>query len=312
MKRTLLTLAACTIIGSAFAQAPVPNNNMESWGSTVGEPVGPTGYITANIFKNSFVDPNNPTSVTQETAPNNFQGTYSARIETVVLQTNPSPTTIPDTIGAMILGTVTVIPSIVVHEGTPYTSRPQLITYYAKYAPQTGDTGWCYVELTKWNSSTMSRDIIAAGFDYMTTNISTYSMRTVTMVYDVNFQNTMPDSISVVFSASSSYSPVPGSVLYVDAVTVTGWNSVNDHAFTSNVVNAFPNPASTEMTFEVSAAEARTIEVYDVAGRQVKELTIENKEAKLDAWKLSGGMYTYAIFDENKNVMNRGKFNVVK
>ncbi|TND08232.1 MAG: hypothetical protein FD123_2487 [Bacteroidetes bacterium] len=311
MKKTLLTVTAfAAVIGSTFGQAPITNNNMETWGSTIGEPVQPTGYISANIFKNSFVDPNNPTSVSQEVAPNNYQGTYSARLETVVLLTNPDPASIPDTLGALSLGTVTVLPSIVVHNGGAYTHRPQILSYYAKYAPMPGDTGWCWVELTKWNGA--GRDIIAAGFDYMTTAVPTYSLRTVTMVYDVAFQNATPDTISVIFSASSTYTPQVGSVMHIDAISVTGWNGVDDHAFVNNVVNAFPNPASTEMTFEVTAATAKTIEVYDVAGRQVDEITIENKEAKLAAWKMAGGMYTYAIFDENRNVMNRGKFNVVK
>lgn len=317
MKKITITLSALFITAAAaFAQAPLPNGDFETWAQLFGSPEEPTNWVTANTFANpllTFPNPNpNPTSVFKEIAPNQYQGSFSCKITTVDLLYNPDPVNIPNRIGACILGTVVTTPSFDIIEGKPYASRPATFTYYAKYVPSGTDTAFCYTTLTRWNTTTMQRETIAEGADMISGTMSSYSMRTITYDY-ASFNNAnFPDTLTMLFSSSSGTAPQSGSVYTIDAGTFSGWVGVDEASAAAKNVKVFPNPTSNEVNFTIASDKAAKVEITDMTGRTVKVVEVTNHKAKEMTHNYANGMYNYTILDENNAVITRGKFTVVK
>lgn len=309
MKKILLsTVAVAALSLSINAQAFIPNSGFEAWGTTAGEDIQPTGWISYNVFTFSLFETSgaNPTSVTQAGTPDNYQGNYSAKITTVTLVSNPSPADIPGTAGILYTGAV-AFTSPYLFPGYSSQQRPSSLTYYAKYTPVGGDSAYCAVIVTKWNGS--SRDTIAYGIDGFGGTTTSYAQRTVAMVYDPAFATTIPDTISIGFSSSSFIAPQVGSALYVDALAFTGYVGVDDIA-ANNGVSVYPNPSSTNTQFDVTVDNAAQVVVFDMAGREVARENFNGKVARVNSALLANGSYTYSIISTEAEVLNRGQFGV--
>lgn len=311
MKKQVLSLFAfAAVSATAMAQTFIPNSGFENWGQSLGEDQQPTSWISYNIFTAPLIDPSNtnPVSVTQAGSPDNYQGNFSAKITTVTLVTNPDANNIPYTAGFMMVGAVS-FSSPYMLAGYANTQRPQTLTYAAKYTPVGADTGFAAVAATKWNGT--SRDTIGFGFDYMTTTISSYSTRTVTIVYDPTYVNTLPDTLAIMFSSSSFNAPQVGSALWVDALSFSGYVGMEE-INTANGVSVYPNPSNDVTYFDLVSDEASVIAVYDMTGREVSRANVNNKRAALNSWSLAKGAYTYAVLNKEGDVMSRGKFSVTE
>lgn len=309
MKKTLLSIFSVAVL-ALTASAQIPNAGFETWGTTVGEDQQPTGWVSYNVFTASLIDPGNtnPTSVFQAPSPNNYQGTYSAKIVTVDLVTNPSATTIPNRGGFLMVGSISFVAPYL-YSGYQYTARPNTFSYAAKYTPSGLDTGICLVALTHWNGS--SRDTIAYGIDYLPVAVSSYAVRTMNLIYNASFNTTSPDSAIIYFSASSLVAPQAGSALWVDALEFTGWNGVNESSI-SQGVDIYPNPSSTITNFDVVAENAYEVVVYDMNGREVNRTPIIAKNGRVNSAELAAGIYTYSIVTKENEVISRGKFAVAQ
>jgi hypothetical protein len=313
MKKQVLSLFAIAALAlTASAQQYIPNAGFETWSSSVGEDIQPTGWVSYNVFTAAIIDPGNtnPTSVTQAPTPNNYQGTYSAKITTIDLVTNPSSTTIPNRGGYMMAGNVSFVAPYL-HAGYSLASRPNVFSYATKYTPMNVDSGFCMVLLTHWDATLHHRDTVGAGYDYLPVAIATYQVRTINLTYNATYNNVIPDTAQIFFSASSLISPEAGSSIWVDALTFSGYNSINETAL-NNGVDVYPNPSSTVTNFDVVANNAYEIVVCDMTGREVKRLTITNKNAQLDSYTMSAGVYTYSVITKENEVIGRGKFSVAQ
>lgn len=308
MKKQVLSLFAFAASFAAFAQGGIPNAGMETWGSSANEDQQPTSWVSYNVFTSPFIDPTNtnPTSVTQATGVDAYQGTYAAKITTIDLVTNPQSSTIPNRAGLLMTGGITIT-SPYLRPGYVSTNRPISMSYYTKYSPVSGDSAYCLVLISKWNSSTSSRDTIAFGIDAIGTTISAYTQRTVTLTYFDMV--TIPDSAVILFSSSSFVNPQAGSALWVDALAFNGYVGIDEQT-TGSPVDVYPNPSNTYTYFDVSDNDAAFVAVYDMSGREVKRADILNKKGTIDSYDLTAGMYTYSILDHNGSVLSRGKFAV--
>lgn len=309
MKKTLLSaLAVSALVLSANAQAFIPNPGFESWGQAAGEDQQPSNWISYNIFTTPLIDltNTNPTSVTQAGSPDNYQGNYSAKITTVTLVTNPSPTDVPNTAGVLYSGVVSLA-SPYLFPGYASTQRPASLSFYAKYTPVNTDSAWALVTVTKWNGST--RDTIATGYTVMPNAIAAYQMETVNLTYNATFANTFPDTIAIVFSSSGIYTPQVGSALWVDAVTFSGYVGVNE-TIADNGVSVYPNPSATITQFDVTTDNASQVVVFDMTGREVRRENFFGKSARVNSAALANGAYTYTIVNDQQEVLTRGQFSV--
>ena len=307
-KLLLSAIAIAAFALTSNAQAFIPNSGFESWGSTAGEDQQPQGWISYNVLTSPLLPggSSNPTSVSQAGTPYNYQGNYSARIETVTLVSNPDTNNIPWSAGALFTGSV-ALTSPYMFPGYASQQRPQSMSYATKYAPMSGDSGFVMVAITRWNGS--GRDTVAIGYDFLNAAINSYTVRTITLTYNTSFASTFPDSINIMFSASTVANPIAGSVLWVDAVSFSGYVGIDEHSASSGVA-VYPNPSSTITQFEVIADNAAQVAVYDMTGREVVRENFNGKVARVNSSRLANGSYTYTIVSDEGEVLNRGQFAV--
>ncbi|MCC7301056.1 MAG: T9SS type A sorting domain-containing protein [Bacteroidia bacterium] len=308
MKRILLT---STLLLSAFLlSAQSMNGGFETWGASAQEPEQPTGWITANLFASPLLtipNPNpNPTSAFKAGAPDNYMGTWSLRLKTVVLVLNPDSTTIPDTLGACISGSFTMIPSFAMKDRIPFTGRPAILNFAAKYAPNGVDTASVYVQMTKWNGA--SRDIIMEV--WVPINPST-SYNNYSIPLSSSYQlSTLPDSISIGITASSGYYPRVNSELHIDNISFSGWVGIDENDDTAPVT-VYPNPVTESLTVDASAlgTDLLALEIYDVNGKLVMNTSLRNiSSLTLDVRMLPAGTYSYTVRSTLGIGMGNGKF----
>lgn len=309
MKKQLLSvIAVVALAGGVSAQWFIPNPGFESWGSSFGEPQQPQGWISPNILASPLISAQNPTVVSAAGAPDNYQGTYSCKITTASLVSNPDPANIPNTSGYCLTGGVQLI-NPYFRPGYAFTMRPQSLSYYAKYTPVNGDTAFCAVVLTKWNTTNLNRDTIAVGYDIYTNASTTYSQHTVTLMYNTNNNNLQPDTCLIWFSASSNWAPQVGSTLFVDDVSFSGYVGMDDNTAASKV-SVYPNPSGDFTYIDVTDNNAQEVLIYDMSGREVRREKFELKKAEIPSWMLATGVYNYTVVDANNEILHRGKFAV--
>ena len=309
MKKLLLStlIIACSVLPLS-AQVYIPNAGFESWASSIGEDTQPLGWVSYNIFTAPLIDPGNtnPTALSQAGPPDNFQGNYSAKMTTVDLVTNPSATTIPNRGGFMMAGSVSFVAPYL-YSGYQFSSRPTSFSYAYKYTPVGVDTAIILVAVTHWNGT--SRDTIAAAVDFMVFTSGAYGIRNMNMNYNPLYNNVFPDTAIIYFSPSSLYSPQAGSTLFIDAISFSGYNGINE-GLMSNSVSVYPNPSSNITNFDVVSENAHKVIAYDLTGREVNWTIINNKSAKLSTYNMTPGVYTYTIVTAENEVLSYGKFAV--
>lgn len=307
MKKLILLLFVTASSVCAFAQTTM---DFETWSGN-----DPQGWVSGN----AIMLLGNPQSVFKETlAANVHGGTSSMKLVTVTLTNNPDPTSIPDPMGAAFPGVVNMSP-LGLKDGFPYTARPATASFWYKYTPVGGDSSSCFVMLSKWNGT--SRDTIAVGGLVMM-GAAAYTQGNINLIYDGAFSSVFPDSMRLYFSATCYTSlncGTAGSTLWVDDITFTGWNGMNEPV-SSEGVTLFPNPAVDHVTISVDALEsAASVIAYDAAGKAVASASLtaptngtNNKTGKINTSALSSGLYSYSIIDTNGNSLRSGKFSVVK
>lgn len=304
MKRKLLLLFGASLLASVSFAQEIPNAGFNSWSNN-----NPNNWVTANAV--SFMG--NPQSAFMETAaPHLKEGAATLRLTSVRLSANPfAQYGIPDTIGIAFTGVVNFLgPSLIT--GYPYTARPSALNFYQKYTPTGTDTASATVLLQRWNSSTMSRDTIATGLWQTYTASNEYSLETVTLTYNPDFANTTiyPDTAIILFSSTSLFKPKEGSSFYIDALSWTGWNGVDEMGIKGEGVQVYPNPSSAAVTFDVTVSNAASLEVFDASGRLVDAAEIRKMSASLSTSGYSPGIYFFNVLDNSRNVVDRGRFSV--
>lgn len=311
MKKILLSFV---VSGSFLFASAQPTWDFESWtGSGVG--IEPSGWVSGNAITSPPF--NNPQSVFQETTAGKVHsGTYSMKLVTVTLTNNPSPTTIPNPMGAAFPGAISFSP-LGLKDGCAFGSRPNTVQFWYQYTPTGGDSASCFVMLSKWNGA--SRDTIAVGGVVIQSAASSYTQSTITMQY---LSTTLiPDSMRLYFSATC-YTTLTcgtaGSTLWVDDITFSGWNGINEHPSSTDVI-VYPNPASSYVNVIADVNEAASVIAYDMTGRMVSTTALSSSNngsnrmsGVINTSDYSAGLYSYSVLDKDGNALRNGTFNVVK
>ncbi len=319
MKKLLLSIIAAGTSFCAFAQNPTMD--FESWttmnNGTISVPEEPTNWVTGNQLV-SFVSPGNSTSVFKVTGTEAHGGTYAMKIVTVDVVNDPSGGQLPDPTGVAFVGKVQLSPLKLI-SGFPYTARPTTCTFWHKYTPMASDSASCGVVLTKWNGA--KRDTIAIGGIVIKTAASAYTLSTFTLTYDPTFSTVIPDSMILGFSASclaTNTCGVAGSTLWVDDLSFSGYNNVNEHSSSSGVI-VYPNPATDHISITSDALESVSVIVFDVMGREVISSTQvdQSHPLKLKTWTLQttnlvSGVYSYSLNNVDGASLRSGKFTISK
>jgi hypothetical protein len=211
-----------------------------------------------------------------------------------------------DTCGLVMSGTITAAPAFKL--GVPFAGgRITQFSFWYQYFPATGagkpDTASCSVVLTHYTGTT---NIIGQG-QLLMNSAGSWTHGTVNITYSMAGS---PDTIIVVFSSSSYYKPVPGSILYIDDITTpAGINEVNGAA---TQVDVYPNPASTEVNFRVTGENTHSLEVFDITGKKVNTYAVKDNEASVNTASYPAGLYLYQLKDKDGNMVKVGKFSVAR
>jgi hypothetical protein len=79
-----------------------------------------------------------------------------------------------------------------------------------------------------------------------------------------------------------------------------------------NWLNIYPNPAAGFINFEISGSDMAMLHVFDFAGRQVKEIAINQLLTEINTAYLNNGMYFYQLIGMNSDHLGSGKFVIQK
>jgi hypothetical protein len=77
-------------------------------------------------------------------------------------------------------------------------------------------------------------------------------------------------------------------------------------------VNVYPNPAAGFINLEIDGADQAMLNVFDLAGRQVKEIAIDQVLTEINTADLNNGMYFYQLIGMNSDLLGSGKFVIHK
>lgn len=208
MKRKYFFLLGFALLffGKVEAQS-IPNPGFENWSTITFD--NPEFWVTLNPL--STFPFNNPISAYQTTGADAYSGSYALKVKTIVLSNNPLPGSLPDVLGVAFAGTATDISNVI--NGYSYSGRPDTMTFYYKYIPQSGDSGLCYVSFTRYDALLDSTILIGDGFYPMDTLTSNFTNAIIAIDY---YNSDIPDTASITFLSSASSSPIPDSYLIVD------------------------------------------------------------------------------------------------
>lgn len=326
MKKLLLSLSALVILGLPKLSAQIINPNFETWTPDylVGKPVmdpntgmGHSGWWDFNFFNSSFLG-SSPVTVFQDSVnPSPKSGRYCAKIVSAPMVKTDWDTlkyyglSIPDTNGILFSAFYSAHTSIIVKTGIPCTEKLLTLSFWYRYVPNGIDTSYCEVAMYHYYPLT-GRVLIGGGVWKNYTPTTTWTSATLPIVYDST--NVNPDTVEVIFSASSLYSkPKAGDTLNIDSVTTTSASGINNlFAQTANV-NVYPNPANTEINVAVTnQLQANRVEVYDITGKLVDTYSMHNNFLTINTQQYNSGLYFYRIYDGTGMQLNVGKFSVIK
>ncbi|GAB4094409.1 T9SS type A sorting domain-containing protein [Flaviaesturariibacter terrae] len=82
----------------------------------------------------------------------------------------------------------------------------------------------------------------------------------------------------------------------------------------TSVLRFYPNPATTQITFDFSRSFDRgyTLQVYNFLGRKVFDASNVAQRTSLNLTDYLRGVYIYQLWDKNGKMIESGKFQVSK
>ena len=158
--------------------------------------------------------------------------------------------------------------------GFPSTLQP--VSFTGKWQHMIFGTtqGAVMVTLTKYNTGTGMRDVVATANQTLTGMAMSWAAFTIPFNY---VSSMVPDSCIVFLKASGS-TPYQDDYLWVDNLafsgSVTGLNTLEKINSNSSV---YPNPSTDHVTVElnVKTASAIAIKLVDLTGKLIKEINVD-------------------------------------
>lgn len=283
-------LFLCLFSIHAIAQTNVPNLNFEDWvlsaSARFEDPTPITTWATPNYAMDLILG--NPSTSIVQKSTDAHGGSFAALMK--------SRTIVGNFVGATLftgyLNTTSPLSPIPML-GIPFTGRPVAMKGWYKYSPVGGDSAWMYIKLTKWNTTTNTREQI--GYiekrDYAAVN--TYTSFDMPINYS---SNAIPDSIIIVFSASAGAEQGVGQVgssLWIDDVVLDyGANAINDETIT-NAITCYPNPCTNALYIQTSHTDVE-YRLSTFTGQVV----LTSKKPRLSLVDLPLGLYSLQVIDK--------------
>ena len=293
--RLLLATSLITLTTVSYSQ--VPNGDMEDWTVYTSVASGiscdvPDGWdVPDKIAADLGISDRN----CERNSDNVHGGSFAAKLTTKTLDVLGTPLDVPGTIttGVISFDFVTFTPAVA--GGAAISSNYDQLGGFYQYAPSGSDTMNIAVLMF------LGTDTVGAG-QYRDPNTSAGYVSFVCPI--TYFAPVIPDKMQITITSSGGFtSLVPGSVLYVDDLEVTGGVGVEEWNGYGIKRNVYPNPASDYININNPATNDVTIEVYSLSGQRVMN------SINLDSY--SSGIYSFRLVD-NGTVVYSNKFVVKK
>jgi|GEM_PF-454972 len=268
-----------------FSQNALPNPGFEDW-TTTGTYEDPDGWTTANSYSTLVgvqltTKANTPADV--------HSGNFALKTETVFIPQANQPVPGLVTTGTLQITTQTI------DGGTPYTSRPDSIGGWYKYAPTGDDSAYITFFLFSFFRDTIGRAIFAGG----TTN-GVYRWFSAPVEYE------MPDNPYTAFfviTPSPRYGAEAGSVLWLDDMEIIFATGIKDNE-AGNSINIYPSVVKDKLIIDNPVEGRLLLTITDETGRLVLNtyLNIDRNEIHVD---LPSGAYIASISKKGEIIKNQ-------
>ncbi len=286
MKRIITLSLFVFIYFGAFSQGTVPNGGFETWTDTVT--CASWGSISVAPIPPFF-----PGFYGMTRSTDAHSGTYAAKLQT---KTIPSISTLP---GVTTLGAVDLLTQSVTG-GTPFTQRPQTLSFWYKYQPAGTDSMMVVILLTKRNTTTNITDTVAVGYYTTGTAATTYTQQSITLNY---LMGVNPDTLNILALASSGQM-TDGSTLYVDDFTLSGTVVGISNETMNSRIDILPNPSNG--VFEIITASNADVEfrICNAIGKEVLNGTFTGRK-NMNLQHLPKGVYFAEILNGKQKTVRK-------
>ncbi|MEO6168577.1 MAG: hypothetical protein ABIO46_01285 [Chitinophagales bacterium] len=274
----------------ANAQNPTPNAGFEDW-------------TAVNFFGNFFI-PNNWDNLDSATAiigiltcqrsTEAHSGTYAVKL--VTYEVNIFGTDTAN--GIITTGNLIIVPPYGIEGGIVYHERPDSIACWIKYTPAGGDSTQIQFDLFSGSGDTIGTALLKIG-----KTVSNYTRFTAPVLY---YSSATPELSRWMFSSSNGYDAVPGSVLYIDDISLLFTTGIQEVQNESGIqlINTL---VSDQLLLSNPKHHAGKLKVYNSLGMLQSIFPVKEASEQFPLGHLSNGIYYCAVVSEDGTVLLREK-----
>ncbi len=304
-KYLLLMVLLVGRMSLGISQNAIPNPGFEDWTAHTGfgSYETPDGWQTLNQLTALA------TVFTAKKDAPGYSGNYAVRLQGIAGV--PFVGTVPGILSSGIINQQTFAAT----GGFGVNFRPLEFKGYYKYDLTAGlDTATIAIFLTKWNTSTSSRDTVGIGGTQFKTDQQTYVAFNA-FIIPLPFNSTViPDTVSILILSGSLTSANPGA-LYLDDLSFypvsAGIEEVN---FGNHDLIIYNNNAASSISIKYPEFRetTATVVISDITGRAVGNVILKEEITTFNTGSFAPGLYFYNIIGEDKKSLATGKFTINK
>jgi type IX secretion system substrate protein len=293
MKRHLFLIITVLFLNYVYAQNAIPNAGFENWTSQ-GSYDNCTGWGTIDQSVATFCFCAG-TAVKTAVAGEVHGGTLAMKLKTISVFGQTAP-------GIAATGTINTTTQVV-DGGVAYNLQPDSIVGWYRYTPSGTDTGSVEITLSKWNSGTNTRDVVATAKFTQNASVASYVRFSQALTYSLT---SAPDTMVIVLLSSSPAAPQVNSTMWVDDLDLIFNNTTNiaNNHLVNSLVSIYPNPSNGNFVVETNSTEKQTIQLFDINGKLVLNQTINGK-TNIDVSNLAEGVYNLSLINSEWFVVNK-------
>ncbi len=281
MKKKLPLIIVFLINLTLLKAQVIPNAGFENW-TSMGSYSNPNGWDQLNSLTSLA-----GIYTCEQGSPGNV-GSFYLKLTS---KTAPGVGVAP---GVAVSGVIDIATQTA-KSGFAFSAQPQALTGKWQHMIFGGSQGYVDVKLTKWNSNTNSRIMVATGHVDLTGMAMSWANFSVPLAYLETFA---PDSCIITLSASGT-APTNNDYLWVDELAFTGnvtglvdFNSKENFCL-------FPNPSSNKINIDLSSLKDKTAQIiiFDMQGNLMIDYhnITPNSVNIIDISELAQGNYVINI-----------------
>lgn len=299
MKKIYLLILSTLFVYATQAQE-LPNAGFETW-TNFGTYEEPESWHTPNPFT-SLIG-----AVTVSKSEDAAEGMYSAMLENILIEFGPLKYYVPGLVTYADFSVDFVTAEYSFSGGLYMPYSVQSISGKYKYTPaEGGDTATVLIYSF---AHPEGEEIDTVGMGYGLLGTAEDWTEFTQPMYPLN-ANT-PDTFNVLFMSTNSFdiNAIPtGSVMLLDDLSIVTSVGIFDLTGRQTEMSVFPNPATELITFEATETGTdRILRIFDVNGREVKNLEFNNLKIRVNVSALAEGHYSY-VLQEGNELLNSGSF----